>query len=335
MNDAHSALAALGNSVVALQANGRGAYVAELVRRLARGEADARQEVAAAIEGARAAVPQLAPIGNGNKSVAVVSVKGVALYGVELQPFAFSTARLAETVTALAADPQIAGIVLDINSPGGVVTGTPEAADAIYAARQRKPVVAFVDPLAASAAYWIASQASAIVMVGSGDVGSIGVFLLHVDFSAALEMSGVKPTFIFDGKFKTEGNPYQPLSQAAQEYLQGQVATVGTDFRRAVARGRGLSTATVAADFGQGRTLTARDALRAKMVDRVGDLALAVRLAAGGGRSSFPASPSAALSANEREAEALRHRLELLSPDTAEDREARARRRRLELLRHG
>jgi capsid assembly protease len=90
---------------------------------------------------------------------------------------------IAAAATRAGNDPDVAGIVLDVDSPGGTVSGTMETAAAVADAASKKPCVACVNTLAASAAYWIASQASEVVMVPSGDVGSIGAMIMHQDVS--------------------------------------------------------------------------------------------------------------------------------------------------------
>lgn len=204
------------------------------------------------------------------KAVALLSVRGIALYDLEWQPLAFSTRLLADRIRQVASDDAVGTIVMVINSPGGSVYGTQEAADAVWAARQSgKRVVAVVDPLTASAAYWIASQADEIVATPSADVGSIGVFMLHVDYSQLLEREGIKPTFIYDGDYKVEANMYEPLSEDARAFHQREVARIGGEFRKAVARGRKVSVADVKQDWGRGRVLGAAEAKRLGMIDRI------------------------------------------------------------------
>jgi signal peptide peptidase SppA len=123
--------------------------------------------------------------------------------------------------------------------------------------------------LAASAAYWLASAASELVVTPSGEVGSIGVFAIHEDYSAALDRVGVKVSLISAGKYKTEGNPFEPLGEEAQAAVQGTVNDYYDMFIRAVARGRGVSQADVIAGFGEGRVVMAEQAVRLGMADRV------------------------------------------------------------------
>lgn len=280
MRDFRRALRSAPGKLLAYQIrDGFGAGLAGLLERVARGDKVHDGELLGALDqngmggdfliATRLGFPQIIPGARGARATAVVPVRGVALYAVELQPFCFSTLHLARTVTALVSDSEIGSIVLDIDSPGGQVTGTPEAADAIYAARIKKPVIAMVNPLAASAAYWIASQASEVVTVPSGDVGSIGVFMAHTDCSKFNEKQGVRITYIYDGEYKVEGNPDEPLSDQARAHYQSEVDAIGRQFRRAVARGRGVSVEKVESDFGKGRTMMAAAAKRAGLVDRI------------------------------------------------------------------
>lgn len=213
--------------------------------------------------------PTLTPSAKSGKFVAVVPMHGTAFYDLEFQPFAFATMHLARVVSQLAADPSIETIVLDIDSPGGQVTGTQEAADAVWKARQKKDVFGIVNPLCASAGYWIGSQCTSLTGVPSADVGSIGVFMCHFDLSGMLAEAGVKPTFIYAGENKIEGNSMEPLSAGAKQFFQTEVNKTYADFVAAVARGRGTSISTVKATFGAGRCFSARDALRVGMIDAI------------------------------------------------------------------
>lgn len=205
-------------------------------------------------------------------SVAVVPIAGpITPRRTMLEMFGLATSvqTIGANLRAALQDPDVKAIVLDIHSPGGNVWAVPELADEIFAARGQKPIVAQVDFLAASAAYWIAASADEIVASPSSDVGSIGVFTLHMDFSKMLEMDGVKPTFIFGGKFKTEGNPFEPLTDEAKAALQATIDQAYGTFLQSVARGRGVTIATVRDEFGEGRMFPAATALTMGMVDKI------------------------------------------------------------------
>lgn len=180
-------------------------------------------------------------------------------------------------LNAALADPAIASIVLDIDSPGGSVSGIQELADEINAAKARKPVVAVSNSLAASAAYWVGSQASEFYCTPSGSVGSIGVYAAHEDWSKALEAAGVKVTLVSAGKYKTEGNAYEPLSADAQTHMQETIDAYYSAFVKAVARGRNVGVADVRGGMGQGRCLGANEALAAGMIDGIKTLGDVIR----------------------------------------------------------
>jgi len=118
------------------------------------------------------------------------------------------------------ANPDVKTILMDFNSPGGSVYGVDELAAEILAGRNQKKIVAQVNPMCASAAYYLASQCTEIAIMPSGEVGSIGVRMMHTDFSQALAQAGVKVTHISSGKYKAEGNQEEPLSEEAQAHLQ-------------------------------------------------------------------------------------------------------------------
>jgi capsid assembly protease len=180
-----------------------------------------------------------------------------------------STERFSGWLRAALADPQVKSIVIDIDSPGGTVQGVSELGDEIFKARQQKPIIAVANAQAASAAYWLAAQASEIVVTPSGEVGSIGVFAAHEDVSQAVEKEGVKISFISAGKFKTEANPYEPLSSEARDAMQAKVNEYYSQFTSAVARGRGIAKSQVESGFGEGRMVMAKDAVKQGMADRV------------------------------------------------------------------
>lgn len=181
--------------------------------------------------------------------------------------------QLAGSLAAALADSEVGEIVLDIDSPGGSVAGVAEMAERIYQARGVKPITAVVNHLAASAGYWLASAAGSVVVSESAEVGSIGVYAMHANAAGMLEKEGVQVTLISAGEFKTEGNPYQPLSDAARAAIQGRIDRYYGQFVGDVARFRGRTDSDVRDNFGRGRIVGMADALTAGMADRRGDLA--------------------------------------------------------------
>ena len=183
-----------------------------------------------------------------------------------------STQQFTASLRQALADESVSQILIDIDSPGGSVYGVAELAEDILSASSQKPVIAIANSLAASAAYWIGCSASEFYVTPGGEVGSIGVWQAHQDYSRAMDEAGVKTTLISAGKFKVEGNPYTPLDEEAQAFMQSRVDDYYGAFTKAVARGRGVPISQVRDGMGQGRVLGADAALTHQMVDGVATL---------------------------------------------------------------
>jgi len=183
-----------------------------------------------------------------------------------------STDAFAAAFRRMVNDTTVSAIVIDVDSPGGSVFGTPELADEILKARGTKPVIAVANSLAASAAYWVASAADEIVGTPSSMVGSIGVYTMHIDFSKMDEMMGINVTYVAAGKYKVEGNMDEPLGDEALAALQEQIDEYYDSFVSAVAKGRKTTPSAVRSGYGEGRVVTAKQALKLGMIDRIGTL---------------------------------------------------------------
>lgn len=239
-------------------------------------------------------------------AVAVMPIVGALLPRAEAldrTSGAVSTQQLTAQFDRLAADPSIAAIVLDVDSPGGSTGGVEEFAQRVQDAGARKPVIAIANPIMASAAYWVGSAATELVVAPSAMVGSIGVYSAHADLSAALDKEGVKVTLISAGAKKVLGNEFEPLSDEARAQIQKLVDGFYGLFVKAVARGRGVSQAAVREGFGQGALVAAAEAIDLKMADRLGTLEDAIALAAKrAGIKLAAAAPAPAVTANEERA---------------------------------
>jgi len=243
------------------------AYGALLVRRYA-GKIGARSH-----EGEEQAQPQAAVQRAGDKRQGQIAV--IPVYGTIMQRASSfnmcesgtSTQAVSQALRQANADESIASIVLDIDSPGGSVYGVAELADEIRASA--KPVTAVANSLAASAAYWIGTAASEFFVTPGGEVGSIGVWMAHEDWSKALEEDGITVTLISAGKFKVEGNPYAPLDEEAKGFMQSRTDEYYGAFTRAVAKGMNVPIDQVRNGMGQGRVLGASQAKSEGMVHGV------------------------------------------------------------------
>ncbi|WP_118182106.1 S49 family peptidase [Paraburkholderia phosphatilytica] len=210
----------------------------------------------------------------GGNSIAVLPLYGTIAQRASAVDDASGTGlmsldRFTQTFRTMLGDPAVGGILIDIDSPGGSVYGVQELHAEIMAARGKKPVFAVANCVAASAAYWLGTAASEFYVTPSGEVGSIGVFSAHTDMSAALAKQGINTTLVSAGKYKTEGNSFEPLGKDARAALQSRIDGYYASFTRDVARGRAVDAASVRNGFGQGRMVTASDAARAGMVDGV------------------------------------------------------------------
>lgn len=159
----------------------------------------------------------------------------------------------------------------------------PELAAELREARKTKPIVSVANVDAASAAYWLGSQASEFYVTPSGQVGSVGVFSAHEDISALTEMEGRKISLVSAGKYKVEGNPFEPLGEEAREEIQRVVDHYYDLFLGEIGKGRNVSKDAVRKGFGQGRMVLAKEAVAEGMVDDIATfdqaLSRAMRLA--------------------------------------------------------
>lgn len=174
------------------------------------------------------------------------------------------------------ADRGAKGIVLHFDSPGGTVTGTAELGDHVFEASHEKPVIAFTDTKAASAAYWVASQAFAVVASRSAVVGSVGVYLPVLDSSVAYAAHGYKQEVFKGGKLKAIGVEGTSLSDEQRAHLQERVDMLHAEFRAAVRAGRGRN---IPDSEMEGQCFFGPAAVANGMVDELGDLRRAVDMA--------------------------------------------------------
>lgn len=215
---------------------------------------------------------------NGNDSVERAGAIGVLSISGVLSPHSSMFMRwfggtglddLTKRFQALVDDNGVGAIILNINSPGGSVEGLPEFAETVFNARKSKKIVAIANTMAASAAYWIGTAADEFVALKSSWVGSIGVFTIHHEFSKMLEEEGIATNIISAGKFKTEGNDLEPLTEDAKVHMQEWVDHFYNMFVADVARNRGVTVDAVKEGFGEGRVLPAELAMKESMIDGI------------------------------------------------------------------
>lgn len=241
------------------------AYAAVLARRESGIHADIEDESA---QGVSAGPRSRGNVRSG--AIAVIPVHGAIVQRasqINICDGGTSTQQISAALADASADDTVSQILLDIDSPGGSVYGVQELAAEIQQAK--KPVIAVANSLAASAAYWIGCAATEFYVTPGGEVGSIGVWQAHQDWSKAMEEEGVSITLISAGKFKVEGNPYQPLDAEAQSFMQSRVDDYYAAFTKGVAKGRKVGIDQVRNGMGQGRVLGADQAMSERMVDGI------------------------------------------------------------------
>jgi signal peptide peptidase SppA len=169
--------------------------------------------------------------------------------------------------SAALADSSVTSIVLDVDSYGGEVQGCMELADWLFAQRGKKPSMAIANANACSAGYAILSTAEHTSAIESSNVGSVGVVVMHVDYSVMLEQEGIKVSVLHAGAHKVDGNPYQPLPDDVRKEWQAELMKIRERFAGVVARNRAMSTDAVLAT--EARVYGGHEAVQIGFVDAV------------------------------------------------------------------
>lgn len=176
-------------------------------------------------------------------------------------------------------DEKVKAIVVRVNSPGGEVT----ASDTIYAAVKRvsgsKPVVVFMDAIAASGGYYVACGATKVVASETTLTGSIGVIIDTLNYSDLFAKVGLKSNTFVSGAFKDSLSGSRPMRAEEEAYVQNLVLQMYDRFLDVVSAARGLPKDALRNGVADGRVMTGRDALEAGLVDAIGYVEDAYKLA--------------------------------------------------------
>lgn len=159
-------------------------------------------------------------------------------------------------------------IVLDIDSGGGYVTGVYQCSEAI--SNSLKPISTFVSGSMCSGAYWLGCSAEEVVASKYAEVGSIGVYVEHFDYSRQLENEGVLVNLFKVGKWKGAFSPYRPLSEEEKAKLQSEIDEIAEQFFTHVAENRNLSKKEVAKL--EADVFSAEDAIKLGLIDRINNV---------------------------------------------------------------
>lgn len=208
---------------------------------------------------------------SGTPGIAVIPVHGTLVKrtaGLDAASGLTSYTEISAMLESALADPQIAGILLDIDSPGGEASGSFELARRVRESAALKPVWAVANDSAYSAAYAIGSSANRLIVSETGGVGSIGVIALHIDQSVKDANDGYRYTAVTAGTHKNDFSPHEPLSDTAKAELQAEVDRLYGLFVEHVASMRTLATDDVRAT--EAGLFFGANAIAAGLADAVG-----------------------------------------------------------------
>ncbi len=216
----------------------------------------------------KAIVPELLEVGK--EGVAIVRVEGPIM----------DSSQAVEELQVFGDDPLVKAIVVRIDSPGGGVAPSQEIYNAVKRVRreQNKTVVASMGTVAASGGYYIAVATDRILANPGTLTGSIGVIMQMANFQELLEKVGVKSVVVKTGKFKDLGSPFRPMAEEDRELLESVMHDTLSQFIEAVADGRSMDAAEVEV-LADGRVFTGRQAKSVLLIDEIGDLHDAIKLA--------------------------------------------------------
>ncbi|MDP9763850.1 S49 family peptidase [Deinococcus enclensis] len=227
-----------------------------------------------------------APTSTREGRVAVIRVHGPILAGAPSWYREFMALtdpyELAAAIRAVAGDSTVTGIVLDVNSPGGVVEGVDLAAEAVREAAKVKPVITAVRDMMASAAFWIGCGATTILAGRTSMVGSIGTYMRWSDWSGSYDQDGIKVHVYRSGDLKAPGQMGEAHNEFVDETYSTLVEDTNAVFLRGVSLGRNVTPAQVQERWASGRVWVGEQAIAAGVADRLGTLQDAITLASAG-----------------------------------------------------
>ncbi len=212
--------------------------------------------------------PSLMSISGG---IAVIDVFGPLVKRPDVFDIMFgstSTQAIEAAIREAAAEESVKSIMMRIDSPGGSVDGLAELGDAIFQARDQKPVIAQITGMAASAGYYVASQATKIFAQRMDMVGSIGTVFSLIDASKAFEEAGLEVVTIDTGEFKSAGEFGTEITDRHKAEFQKIVDGFFNDFISVIVRGRGISEKKVR-EAADGRMFFAEEAVSLGLIDGI------------------------------------------------------------------
>jgi len=199
--------------------------------------------------------------------IMIVPIEGAMMRGVSSFG-GVSTVQIRRVLRNAASDPEVKGILLRVDSPGGTVAGTDELAAEIKAIGQIKPIRTHVEGLMASASFWVGSQVSLITASRTSEIGSLGTVAVVHDMSEMAKKDGIKVHVVSTGPFKGAFTPGSEVTDAQLKDLQNIVEELNEFFMEAVQDGRGMDAKDVKKLF-TGQVHVAANALKLGLIDSI------------------------------------------------------------------
>ena len=197
---------------------------------------------------------------------------------VELDGVIFSPKQIVPQLKKFADDDSVKAIIIHVNSPGGGVAASEEIYREVKRIRdeKKKRIVASIETVGASGAYYVSSATNKIYADKGSIVGSIGVIAEWVNYGDLMRWAKLDPITMKAGEFKDTGSPTREMTPAELEYMQGLIDNMHTQFIQAVADGRHVKEADIRS-IANGKVWTGEQALDLKLVDQVTDFEGAVK----------------------------------------------------------
>ena len=209
--------------------------------------------------------------GSANK-VAVISLRGLISSGVAGNVGESMVDDLRWELEQARNDDKVRAVVLEVDSPGGEVTASDMIYDAVVKTRAKKPVVVYMESLAASGGYYVSCGGKYLMANETSITGSIGVIIQTLNYEQLFNKIGLAAVVFKSGKFKDMLNGARPITPEEREYVQSFVMKTYDKFLGIVAKERNLPADALRNGIADGRILSGRDALDDKLIDGLGQI---------------------------------------------------------------
>ena len=203
------------------------------------------------------------------KGIAKLKLKGV-IHNEEFEVDGINANQVVDWIKAIKNSKNILGVIIELDSPGGEVGATKKIYNALKDLKQEKPVVIYINDIAASGGYYIASIANKIFAQESAIIGSIGVLMIRPNIEKFLDKIGISINVIKAGKYKDFSYPFRELTQEEQEMYNEVINTAYKSFISDVAFGRKQSEQVILEQWAEGKIFSGKKAKSLQLIDEIG-----------------------------------------------------------------